>query len=559
MKAIANPFLRMAAGLALLGALGSCIQGPWDYYPENPKPFRGIWLTGYAIAGQPIRQVCMERLLDVAEEYTNAFPFYDSAMVTVFGRFGDSTGTVRLTPLENAPNCFRGDSTVLVRRGGDYALEARVTWDSAGTRVTSVLKAVAQVPDSFSIRRTAAASSMVLSGGSPSNIFTPEFFLTLPPTVQEVLIKEYGDTLIKLQPDSAALRAYLAANGAKIQARLVQLLEKERKHVYKEGDTLFYLGGVLNTSQHYYTSDRSEDVAGVLITHRFDPESERPETAFQGIFGTEPDTSDFYYEGTTRRLGLWPAAMSPDGYALLDSIGVVNLWFHTRRNRLYFYGVEDAYVDYVNTAIMSNGDPRIKIQNNVEGGRGIFIGAVPDSFDVYIKVDSTTKAYSLPVAHVYECREDGWFNEKDCSDYYRTWCQSREWKDQDCRVDALRANLEAALKSDTLLDLATDSAATEARNDTSLARQGVTRFCVENNYPDLGETCDAASRDCVANAGINSCKETLWRYCKESLWVPTQCKPALVWYCRDKPRASEVMCRRADEYCRDNPGWPACR
>lgn len=558
MRSTATFFPKAAGGLALLAALGSCIQGPWDYYPNNPPPFRGIWLTGYAIAGQPLRQVCMERLLDLAEESTDAFPFYDSAEVSVSGRFGDSTGTVRLTPLREAPNCFRGDSTVLVRRGADYTLDARITWDSAGRRVTSVLKAVAQVPDSFSIRPAASAPSLVLTGGVPSNIFSREFFAILPPPVQQAMAADFAEAAALIASgDTAAFQAYVAVNGKRIQDRLVELLGKERT-VYDEGDTLFYLGGVLSTLSHFYTSDRSPDVAGVLITHRFDPESERPESAFDGIFGFEPDTSDFYYQGTTRRVGLWPAATSPSGYNLLDSIGFVNTWFHTRVNRIYFYGVEDAYVDFVATAIEGEDDPRIKPEYNVEGGRGVFAGAVPDSFDVFIKVDSLTRAYSLPVAHALECQEDGWFSEKDCSGYYRTWCQSRGWKDGYCGVDAIRASLEARLRPDTALARA-DSAAAKARLDTAMAREGVTHFCVENDFPGLDGACDASTRDCVDLPGINACKETLWTFCKENLWQPEQCGSGLAWYCRDKPRLSEILCRRADEYCRAHPGDAACR
>src|SRR5688500_11258494 len=99
-----------AKGLAALAAalLGACIQGPWDYYPENPPPFRGIWLSGYAMAGKPFTQVCMEKFLDIAEERTDAFAFYDSAEVSVTGRFGDSTGTVALARRADEVNCFAG-------------------------------------------------------------------------------------------------------------------------------------------------------------------------------------------------------------------------------------------------------------------------------------------------------------------------------------------------------------------------------------------------------------------------------------------------------------------
>lgn len=559
MKGKIRPWMK---GLAALAAalLGACIQGPWDYYPKNPPVFRGIWLSGYAMAGQPFRQVCMEKLLDIAEERTDAYSFYDSAEVRVTGRFGDSTGTITLARRADAPNCFAGDTAAKVRAGFDYRLDARVVWDSSGSLVVSRLSATAQVPESFSIRDTAVAPSFAFSGQAfGGNIFSPEFFFSLPPSVQEVLGAEYLEDFLKIAGDTAAQAAYIRANGAKIEARLKELLLNDYD-VYGQDTTLYYLSGILNTASHYFTADRSDDVAGVLITHRFDSTAERPESAFDSFFGIEPDSSEFYYEGSERRLALYPAITGPGGYNLLDSIGFVNTWFHTKLNRIYFYGMEDAYIDYVETAVEGEDDPRIRARYNVTGGAGYFVGGVPDSFLVNIKVDSLTKAYSMPEVRAYECTEDGWFEEDGCAEFYRPWCQGKAWEPTTCRVDAVRANLERLIRSDTSLVTAADSAAFRAKDsaDAATREAGALHFCVEQDFPALGETCDAARSDCD-RPGLNTCKETLWTYCKDNLWRPAQCGPALAWYCRDKPRLSEVLCREADKFCRANPGEAACR
>lgn len=550
-------------GLAALAAalLGACIQGPWDYYPENPPVFRGLWLSGYAMAGQPLTQVCIEKLLDLSEERTDAFSFYDSAAITVTGRFGGATRTVALSRRADEVNCFAGDPADTVSAGSDYLLEARVVWDSAGKPVTSRLSATAQVPDSFSIRKSAVAPSFALTGQAfGGNIFTPRFFLSLPPDVQRILADEYLDEYTALAGDTAAQAAFIRKNGQKIRDR-IQALLLSKFEVYDQYDTVYYMGGVLNTASHYFTSDYSGDVGGVLITHRFDSTAERAETAFDRLFGIEPDSSEFYFRGSVRRLGLYPAVTGPAGYNLLDSIGFVNVWFHTGLNRIYFYGMEDAYVDYVETAVNGEGDPRIRARYNVTGGAGFFVGGVPDSFDVFIRLDSLTRGYSMPEVRAYECTEDGWFVESGCAEYYRPWCQGKRWEPRTCGLDAVRANLEGRLLGDTALVNATESAldSVEAAQDTAALAGGTLRFCVEREFPDLGGTCDAARSDC-GRPGVNACKEAWWDFCKDMKWsLGKGCGPALAWYCRDNPRRSEVLCREADRFCRENPGEAACR
>jgi hypothetical protein len=560
----------LARALAAGALAAGCIQGPWDYYPDETPPFRGIWMTGYALAGKPVENVCFEKLHALDEESTDAFAFYDSAEVTVSGRFGDTAATLRLFPLAEAPNCFAGDSTVVAAPGEDYRLSARFVWDSAGATVRSALAATARVPVSFHIRRTAAAPRLASTGGIPSDLFTSssmtgvlQFFETLPPDVREVMIGEYGADIVALEGDTAAIREYFLKNGRAIQERLVGLLEKD-KYQYGEGDTVYYLNGAFNTLSHYYTSDRSGDVDGVLITHQFDTAAGRPETRFDSFLGLEPDSSDFYFPGRRRRLIMYPDAFGPDGWQVLDSIGFVNTWFHTGLNRIYFYGFEQAYMDFVSTAVDGESDSRIVPRYNVTGGRGIFAGAVPDSFDVFVRADSFTTVYSLQEARGAFCRDVGWFDRPYCASYYREHCAARAWRDGDCAADAVRAGLEADLAGDTALARAVDSAYDAARDAPAMAgqvRQGEIRFCAENAFPESVPECGEWRDACISSAGINECKQSLWAFCKDALWRPAQCGNALAWYCRDNPRRSEVLCRQADAYCAEeaHKDEAACR
>jgi hypothetical protein len=242
-------------------------------------------------------------------------------------------------------------------------------------------------------------------------------------------------------------------------------------------------------------------------------------------------------------------------------MGVVNTWFQTIRNRLYFYGFEQAYSQYLTTnGLDGNGsDARIKPKFNVTGGQGIFAGAIPDSFDVNIITDSLTKSYSLPAAHASYCKEEGWTSNKDCREFYRDYCLSKAWAPKECRQDAVEACLEADLVTDIDLKLACSPVADSAKQDTALLRRATTRFCVANDFPSAEPACAEYKTQCLETKGLNTCKQNLWTYCLDNNWKPKQCGLGLVSYCKDKPRLSEVLCRHADEFCRLNPGEALCK
>jgi hypothetical protein len=546
--------------------LGACIQGPWDYYPDNPPPFRGVFATGYVLADRPIEQMCFERVLDIAEEHTQAYAFYDSAEVAVTGRFSGAVQTVHLTLSDSTPNCFVGDTALKAERGNDYTLDARLKWDSAGHEVLSRVTGTAHVPTGFSIRRTAAAPRFAKIGGIPSNIFSPEFALKLPKPVQDSLRKVFGDTLIQFQlnGDTANARKFILRRGKEISTLLLDLLSSDY-YEYKEGDTLYYLNGALNTLSHYFTSDRSADVQCVLVTQRFERNSSRPETRFDSPLGFKPDSGEYYFPGEVRRLLLYPEAKSSKGgWSLLDSIGVVNTWFHTGRNRLYFYGFEQAYYQYHSTATQTqggggpeDGDPRVKVKNNVLGGQGFFVGGAVDSFDVRIRIDSLTKAYQLPAARAAGCRKDGWFDNKDCREYYPEYCRENNWARADCRFQAWQTCV-APDSADSAAQAMCDTLKAAAGKDTLSGRSAVQQYCVENGFPGIPE-CAGAQAACLETKGRNPCKSALWDYCLDHQWKPAQCGAGLASYCRDKPRLSETLCRHADAWCAAHADSPLCK
>ncbi|GEM_PF-1462629 len=569
-----RPGLYLSAAAAVLAA---CIQGPWDYYPKDPPYFQGVSVTGYALAGKPIEHVCFERLLGLDEEATQAFAFYDSADVRIQGRFAGVDKNLVLTAIVDTPNCFKGPPTDTVERGGSYALTADLTWDSGGTRVTSVIQGTANVPVFFKMHKDAKAPSLAFSGQVPDNIFNVAFVRRLPAQVIFDVLTAYPDlaqiadtsTTQKNLDTSKVFQAYILKNGKGITSLLLKLLG-ENLEPYKEGATLYYLNGGLNTLSHYYSSERSPDVQSVLITQQFDPDSSRPETAFDSPVGLKPTPDEYYFPGNHRRLLIYPDAKGSKGWNLLDSLGVVNVWFHTGRNRLFFYGMEHAYYSWLSTVTQVQGggggdvNPRIKGKYNVTGGHGVFVGGVPDSFDLYIKTDSLTKVYPLPEVHGASCNKDGWFHNKDCRDYYRSWCDGHDWDLAECTVDAIRASLEADFKDtvpNTVLKARVAAKADSISRDKLILFFGTNEFCVEQDFPAAGGACDQARTDCLESRGRNSCKDALWNFCLDNAWSPAQCKPGLASYCHDKPRLSEIMCKHADEWCADpaHAGSPLCK
>jgi hypothetical protein len=399
---------------------------------------------------------------------------------------------------------------------------------------------------------------VALTGTNPANFFTPDFIRSLPKEIRDTLLSRYPEGLELLNSNtskafrdtSKEVAAFIEADGDAIR-QVVQEMLPERQIVYHQGDTLYYLNIPFNTRSHYYSSNRSPDVGAVLITQQFDPAGARPETAFDSPLGLEPDSQDYYYPGNQRRLIIYQDAKDGKGWKLLDSMGVVNVWYHTLRNRLIFYGMEKAYFDYLSTVMNEGGggeaDPRIIPKFNVTGARGIFVGGVPDTFDVNIKTDGLTKTYPLPEVHGLSCRDNGWLSEPDCRNYYREWCSGKAWATGDCRVDVVMASLEADYDSNAALKDSVQAIADTVALDTTVYR--------------IALVCAAPKTTCLETSGRNACKEALWNYCLDNAWRDDQCKPALASYCHDKPRLSEVLCRQADKWCADpaNAGSVMCK
>lgn len=538
---------RTGAMLVVGMALSGCLPGPWDFRPESRPVFRGVSASVYAVADRPVENACFERLLELDESSTDAFPFYDADSVTITGNFSDGAGSRRLTPDANTPNCFAGPPGSRFVRGESYALRARFTWDSAGATVTSVLEATASVPARFQIADTAYAPSLAAAGVALDNVTDSATFMKLPAGPRAKFLERYGDTLLALQGDPSGLASWELANGARLRKDLIDWLQSDLI-AYHRGDSLYYLSSVDNFSNlsHFFKSRRDASVKGVLITHRFDTTGSRPATSFDSLFGIAPDTASFYYPGDHRRLIFYGDFRNPDGRSVFDSLGFVNAWFWSGRNRLYFYGTEKIYADFQSSRDEQSGNSKIRLPTNVTGGRGFFAGMVVDSFDVNIRLDEATQAIPYTVSRAAACRDKGWFGNRDCVGYYPQYCAANGWVDPDCRVNAIQLCADSTFRGGHAAACAAADSA--AASDGLLAIEALTRYCIDRDYPSSFPGCDGVRAECENTASGNGCQLILWTHCELNYWKGPECAEGLKSYCRAKRDVARTMCRDVPEF-----------
>lgn len=525
-------------------AAGGCLPGPWDYAPESRPVFRGITVSAYALADRPVENLCFEKLLDLSEASSEAFAFYDSATVGVTGTFSNANGeqVLVLTPDALTPNCFIGSAGAHFVRGESYTLDARFVWDSAGTATTTVLAATAQIPALFAIADTAYAPSLAKLGVALDNITDPDQFTQLPPGPRQLFIERYGDTLTALDGDSAGLATWIAANGARMRAELTLWLQSDLT-TYGRGDSLFYLSaqsGFGNLS-HFFKARRDARVKGLLITQRFDTTESRPVSAFDSILGIAPDSAYFYHPGDHHRLIFYNAFLNPDGRHIFDSLGFVNAWFWSGRNRLYFYGAEEIYADFQAAREEQLGNTKIRLPTNVTGGQGFFAGMIVDSFDIHIRLDSSTQSFSYPATRAVACRDKGWFNTRDCIGYYPQYCALNGWSSADCRLDAIYRGLDA--DSLTLPAPLRDSARAWAAADAALKLESERRYCIDGDYPADVPACAPVQTECENDDAGNGCQLVLWKRCQLAYWKLPACDEGTRSFCRARRDVHQVMCR----------------
>lgn len=563
--------------------LPTCLQGPWEYQPDDKPIFRGITVNAYIINGRPIEQVCFERLYNLDEKSTTAFPFYDSATIRITGDGGTGETTVVLTSQKGQPNCFEGPADFVGQSGKTYSLEAVIVWDSAGVRTRSVLRGTTTIPLIWDIDSTAKANALVLSGTvNSADSGLPSLFAGLPESITQALTELYLPEITSLLNDSTALSAYITANRTRIAKSIDSLLSSESQLVtYREGDTLRYLDGALNLTSHYFKARYSSDIAGVLISQKLFPTTINPANRFDGIAGNFRTLTplDFYTPGTEQRIQALrqiKGSVNDTSYDLFDAIPVNNASMKGGKNTFYFYAAGEDYLDFIETYVLSHSDPNVIPKHSVSGGEGFFAGLNPDSFSLYVTLPPQVQAYTTFEARADFCSEEEW-DTKDCRAFEPNYCLEALFNDMQYAFDHPDIVREPELRSDCLaegvayflsqgkpitfledsllvdgnkkvwqLRASDGSVTTESKTFTgaelsTAKEQGLLRFCFRTGFDD--EKCIEIDSACFNGAAGNDLRESIFTMCDDINWDSETCERARILYCKEKSGAPEALCR----------------
>jgi hypothetical protein len=328
----------------------SC-QGPWSYYPEYPENYRGIWVSAYIISGRPVEEVCFDKMHALDEVHMSGFAFYESAEVQIKGTFyrrinpGSSIDTsfFLIPNINRSPNCFYGPWDLTPEAGRNYELNASITWDSAGTRVTSRLSAKTYIPREFKVLRAYDLEGQQYNSG--------DRILYLPPPMDikaNYFIPEYSE-------DVAGV--------------LVSMIFDD--DVYWGENTMTRLAS-------QFVGESTDTTSG--------------SASLLAKFG---DREELYF---ARNMKIANMQNEMDSIPVLGFMMPANGQF-----KLLFYATTKDYVKYRNSYLNGADDSRIKAVYNIEGGAGIFTGMLVDTFWVHIWASPDVKTYSYSFAQEDYC------------------------------------------------------------------------------------------------------------------------------------------------------------
>jgi hypothetical protein len=341
----------------LLISLLSC-QGPWDYYPEDPPVHKGIWTQAYIVAGEPVKDICFDKLHALDEVRMPNFAFYESAQVEIFGTFNGEETTLTLTPRDDNKNCFMGQNNTPPQAGKTYELSATFTWDSSGQMTTSNYTAKTKIPERLKIEKAYDISDKLFEENA-----TIQYLKPVSEMQSLYFIPEYSDDV------GGVFVSMILPNTSEISW----------------GENYFdYLMALIGMEQ-----DDEEEVIGNHA--RF---------------------------GEREILRVATAQQFSNAKKEIDSIQIAAMNFPAKGTvDILFYGTTTEYIKYRQSFLLGSGDSRIRPIYNIENGAGIFAGMVPDTFTVKFEPASDVKLYPYKEAQDAYCKEEYHTDHLECLGY----------------------------------------------------------------------------------------------------------------------------------------------
>ena len=535
-------------------------HGPWEYYPEERDVYTGIYTYGFVIADER-PEVCFSKVYELDETSAESFAFYNSAKVTLQGRFGGEFGTgedetIRLESSHDNPRCFLPSSNKLSRciyvvgggvtckpdytgiAGETYTLEATFEWDSAGHNVESTYKAKATIPNPVKVK----------GFNIPKQDGSFEWVEYSDDKVVEMDFLEYP-------MDMEFVRAAL--------------------------DYDYSVRGVLSVMNY---GSKNGEATNTTVNRMFEGFTSEDEEGYRGIAMHDPLE-------TQLNLG-YSANYIVGGIKNLDTLHLTNMMLPVGEFSVDLYSTDDAYIDYVDKVKQSVMDSRFVPESNIENGMGVFTGMARTT--VFMKVNSENWVNMEHVANRHCKNEEGdnskGWDSKGCRLYLDAYCagdgpsSDLESANEDAYKRYGGSNLyyrkdnetcypslvKAAMMQKTdLWDIDSWSVylpdSISAEKKALAYADGLKRYCVASNFKnnDIAD-CSNLKAKCLDSSSKNECNSYLWLWCSDRNWnyeKYPQCGPAMVSRYVVDGLKSTIWEKEVKKWCEDpcNEEYAVCK
>ena len=306
----------------------SDFHGPWEYTPEERKIYTGIYTYGYVVENRDA-EICFSKVYELDETAAEDFAFYDSAYVTLQGRFSRPfLGEVDTTIVLYGENCFTHSGYEGIA-GESYTMNAYFEWDSSGHHAKSRYKAVATIPNGVMIK----GMNVPMRDGNYEWVDNENY----------VIGHGYG-------------------RSASFTVNFLEFpMDMEFYKCALEFDNT--VGGVLSVLN--YGMENGESVK-TTFNQMFKGMTDADSSGYRGISMHDPLETQQNYGYTLNR---WIA-----GFNNLDTLYLMNMMLPIGEVSVDLYATDRAYVDYVEKVKESVSDSRVVPESNIENGMGVFTG-----------------------------------------------------------------------------------------------------------------------------------------------------------------------------------------
>lgn len=535
---------RLLCALAVFLLAACDFHGPWEFYPEERDVYTGIYTYGY-ILGDGETRVCFSKVYELDETAAKDFAFYDSARVTVQGKFRDGSGSEVDTVVEIGseapfnPNCFSkqlasGEYRGIV--GETYTMEAFFKWDSAGQKVKSTYSAQATIPAPVKVR----GLNVPLQDGS---------FEWVDYTEGDTVHVKFLEFPLDMETVKCALDYESSIKG------VISILQYGMENTESQNTTI-------NMMLASLTEADSTGYRGIAMHDPLEKEANLGYTAKQNI----------------------------GGYNALDTLFLPNLMMPLGPVTVVFYSTDETYIDYEQKVKGSVSDSRIVPESNIENGMGVFSGMSKSTFPFYVDGEDGVTMEHIAFANCDMTsggNSDSW-DSRGCRLYQDVFCSGMTAAEMEAHgYDLQEANsnahyyyeygtyhseqtcypslVKAAMMNDKekwsvyLPDTINEKDKSDAYAD------GLKRYCVARDFKSNSiADCSKLKEECMESPEKNSCKEYLWNWCADRGWPnrytidDTTCNIALISRYYLEKQNSPILKREVEALC-DHYGYPICK